>query len=72
MVRENLTNSAILIFRRRFITRRSGRTLIMMSLKEGKDTFFFCPLLASIKRQFDFKMVTVRAKGLIRSRVFSR
>lgn len=42
MVRENLTNSdAILIFRRRFITRRSGRTLIMMSLKEGKDTFFF-------------------------------
>lgn len=40
MVRENLTNFAILIFRRRFITRRSGRTLIMMSLKEGKDTFF--------------------------------
>lgn len=39
MVRENLTNSAILIFR--VLLRRTGGTLIMMSLKGGKD----CPFL---------------------------
>lgn len=38
MVRENLTNSAILIFR--VLLRRTGGTLIMMSLKGGKDCLF--------------------------------